>query len=233
MKLCIFSDIHGNGAAFEAAYPLILRESADLNIFLGDLCGYYFEELAIWEKLRVMPRLVALKGNHDEMFLRAFRGDEVARTAYRQRYGSSLENFLTKDIESMIAWMGKLASEFSDTETRLLCCHGSPRDSLKEYVYPTTSLEPYSEGDFDICVMGHTHHVMARANGKSSFVNAGSIGQPRDGKLPVYVIITTETRKIEFKHFYYDTSIVLRSINAMGGNPAYLTEVILRMEPHG
>ena len=47
MKICLFSDIHGNGPAFEAAYTKLMGEQADLNIFLGDLCGYYFDELEI------------------------------------------------------------------------------------------------------------------------------------------------------------------------------------------
>ncbi|MFA5093278.1 MAG: metallophosphoesterase, partial [Candidatus Omnitrophota bacterium] len=74
MKLCVFSDIHGNLPAFEAAYPLIINESADVNLFLGDLCGYYFDEVSVWQRLRDVPRLVALRGNHDEMFLRAADG---------------------------------------------------------------------------------------------------------------------------------------------------------------
>jgi predicted phosphodiesterase len=40
-KICIFSDIHGNGPAFAAGYPLIVEEQADLYVYLGDLCGYW------------------------------------------------------------------------------------------------------------------------------------------------------------------------------------------------
>lgn len=32
MNICIFSDIHGNGPAFNAAYKMIVAENADMNI---------------------------------------------------------------------------------------------------------------------------------------------------------------------------------------------------------
>lgn len=48
MKICVFSDIHGNGPAFRVAYEMIMSEKADINIFLGDLCGYYFDQKEIF-----------------------------------------------------------------------------------------------------------------------------------------------------------------------------------------
>ena len=47
MRICVFADIHGNGPAFRIAYDMILSEKAAINIFLGDLCGYYFDQKEI------------------------------------------------------------------------------------------------------------------------------------------------------------------------------------------
>ena len=39
MKICLFSDIHGNRYAFTVALPQIKKICADINIFLGDIAG--------------------------------------------------------------------------------------------------------------------------------------------------------------------------------------------------
>jgi predicted phosphodiesterase len=68
MRICLFSDIHGNGPAVRAAHPMIMSEKADVHVFLGDLCGYYFDQNEIFILLQSIPNLVALKGNHDQFF---------------------------------------------------------------------------------------------------------------------------------------------------------------------
>ena len=60
MRICLFGDIHGNGPAFRIACKAIVAESADLNIFLGDLCGYYYDQLDIFDMLREIPNLGAI-----------------------------------------------------------------------------------------------------------------------------------------------------------------------------
>jgi predicted phosphodiesterase len=105
MKICVFSDIHGNSLAFEAAHRMLLKESADVNLFLGDLCGYYFDETEAWRRLLTVPRLIALRGNHDNMFVEAADGDISIQERYRADYGPSLELFLKKDHKDMVAWI--------------------------------------------------------------------------------------------------------------------------------
>jgi predicted phosphodiesterase len=162
MKICVLSDIHGNGSAFNEAYPLILKEMADVNIFLGDLCGYSFDEKEVWEKLQKIPHLISLKGNHDDLFLRGVAGDSDCRQRYVERYGKALECFLEKDISEMVSWMKRLSPSYEDHDLGLLCYHGSPRDPLEEYVYPDTSLESFAQEGFDICFLGHTHYPFVR-----------------------------------------------------------------------
>lgn len=233
MKLCVFSDIHGNLPAFEAAYPLIMREAADLNIFLGDLCGYYFEEDLIWEKLSKMPRLVAIRGNHDDMFIHGAEGDQNILHMYASRYGRALELFLRKDYQEMLRWMKGLPASYADSGSRFLCCHGSPRDPVEEYVYPDAPLAPFVNMNFDICFLGHTHYPMVRDCEGRMFVNPGSIGQPRDGDWPCFAVVNLKEKEVVLKHFRYDTQKVLRKINEVGDQTKYLKDVIERMGSHG
>ncbi len=108
MRICAFSDIHGNIHAFRVAYNMIINECADLNIFLGDLCGYYFDQHDILDMLQTIPNLIAIKGNHDSIFLKIIEGDEGLRKDYLIKYGSSMENLLKGNNCDLIQWLYSL-----------------------------------------------------------------------------------------------------------------------------
>ena len=42
MRIVIFSDIHGNIYSFKEMMKFISAESADVKVFCGDICGYYY-----------------------------------------------------------------------------------------------------------------------------------------------------------------------------------------------
>ena len=109
MKICVFSDIHGNGPAFHAAVRGIISEKADINVFLGDLCGYYYDQMEILPRLRLIPNLIALKGNHDSLFLDIYHGDNNARRNYQRQYGKSMEQLLQSECHELAAWLSNLS----------------------------------------------------------------------------------------------------------------------------
>lgn len=199
MKICVFSDIHGNGALFRAAFPGILREAADRNIFLGDLCGYYLDEIKIFEQLSTLPNFFAIRGNHDKMFLAAAKGDQDLRTAYRSQFGSSLENFLQKDHRALVKWLESLPDVFEEKTLGLGCYHASPWGLTEEYVYPDSPLQRFQEFGFDNFFLGHTHHPMKRWIGEKMILNPGSLGQPRHGGRPTYAVVELPQRTVEFR----------------------------------
>ncbi len=228
MRICIFSDIHGNGLAFEAAYPAILKEEADLNICLGDICGYYFDEIAIIRRLRTMPRLVVLKGNHDRMYAQAAGGDTAVRGEFLRRYGSSLEGFLKKDHRDTIDWLTNLPEYFMDAEHDLACYHASPWNHLEEYIYPDSDLGRFKDLSTGNIFLGHTHYPMSRMIGDKWVANPGSLGQPRAGGWPTYAVVDLPRREVEFKEVPYDKAALLERIESMGERKPYLREVLLR-----
>ena len=61
MKVCVLYEIHGNGPAYRVAYEMIMSEKADINLFLGDLCGYYFDQRENFLMLQTIPNLISLK----------------------------------------------------------------------------------------------------------------------------------------------------------------------------
>ncbi|MCK5178327.1 MAG: metallophosphoesterase family protein [Candidatus Omnitrophica bacterium] len=228
MKICLFSDIHGNGPAFEAAYTKLMGERADLNIFLGDLCGYYFDELEIYQKLVSMPGLVALRGNHDEMFLSAAEGDSDVQSQYLMKYGTSIENFLSKDNKPLVDWLKKRPRSYSCEEIDMTCYHGSPVDQIDGYIYPDTALKEISNQKENNFFLGHTHYPMSRFVGEKMIVNPGSLGQPRQGGWPTYVVVTLPERKVEFKEVPYDVDQLREVVEKKGEKNSYLKDVLLR-----
>ena len=228
MRICVFADIHGNGPAFRVAYDMILSEKADINIFLGDLCGYYFDQKEIFLMLQTIPNLIALKGNHDEIFLRIINKDEELRQAYIKRYGNSMEKLLGEDVEELNQWLSGLPESYIHTDSGFAFYHGSPWCPLDGYVYPDSPLDKFLDYPSSLFVLGHTHYPMARTINDKLIVNPGSLGQPRNGGLPTYAIIDCPSKRVVFREVPYDKSVLLSRIDELDSNNKYLKEVILR-----
>lgn len=222
MKVCVFSDIHGNKHAFRVAYNMIIDECADLNIFLGDLCGYYFDQYDILDMLQTIPNLIAIKGNHDAIFLKIVNGDEGLRKDYLIKYGSSMENLLKGNNCDLIQWLNSLPESYISSDLDLSCYHGSPWDTMECYVYPDSSLDKFLDYQCSLFVLGHTHYRMYRKTGEKIIINPGSLGQPRDGGWPTYTVMDYTLKKNIIREVPYDKSELLKKIDAIGDDNPYL-----------
>lgn len=225
MKICIFSDIHGNGPAFKAAYQMIVSEKADLNIFLGDICGYYYDQIEIFSILQTIPNLIAIKGNHDIMFLNITKGNKDLRREYLKKYGLSMENLLSENSQELLQWLSTLNDTFSFPEMKMACFHGSPWNPAEGYVYPDTPVEDIYNYDYRIFLLGHTHYPMVRHLREVLIVNPGSLGQPRNGGLSTYAILEISSKKTVIKEVPYDKTELLKHIDAHVDKNPYLKKV--------
>mgnify|MGYP001560547587 FL=1 len=208
---------------------MILKESADVNLFLGDLCGYYFDEFAVWEKLRTIPRLIALKGNHDEMFLSAADGNAGALEESSAKYGPAIKFFLNKNHTDMIAWIKKLPSSWEGPAAICGAYHGSPWDVLKEYIYPDASLKRFRNFRYPWVFLGHTHYPMDRSEGVVRIINPGSLGQPRDGHWPQFAVVDFSGANVRFREVQYDKDMFVREMRRKVPENHYLYDVIERV----
>jgi len=222
MKICIFADIHGNGPAFKSAYEMITKEDADLNIFLGDICGYYFDQQQIYEMLSSLPNLIAIKGNHDQMFLELLWGDDTSRKDYRIKYGNSIERLIADGSSDLREWLLKLPESYYSPKLGLGCYHASPWGSMEGYVYPDSSLKKFLDYEPTIFILGHTHYPMVRTISDKLIVNPGSLGQPRNSALPTYAIIDFPSKKVTFREVSYDNAELIKQIDKFGSNKEYL-----------
>lgn len=228
MKICVFADIHGNGPAFHVAYDMIISEKADLNIFLGDLCGYYFDQKQIYEMILSLPHLVALQGNHDQIFLKVVQGDDGLRSDYLRKYGSSLEYLLEDDDPDLRQWLSALPESYSSETLGLACYHGSPWNPMEGYVYPDSTIEKFLDHSASFFFLGHTHYPMVKTINNKLIVNPGSLGQPRHGGWPTYAVINFQSEKVIFREVSYDKSELVRQINKLDISNQYLKKILFR-----
>jgi predicted phosphodiesterase len=169
--IAILSDIHANYAALKA----VLSDAKSFNcrgfICLGDIAGYHCEINECIEVLKELPRLVLIKGNHDQYLIDNSgcpRSRHVTTTL-------SYQHSVIKDEN--LEWLSKGLDEYSFDVNYFT--HGGPLDRLEQYIYRISS-SVFPVG-FTRLFVGHTHvqsHLIVEGK---TFCNPGSVGQPRDG----------------------------------------------------
>ena len=229
MKIGIFSDIHGNLAAFETIYRELKKESCDLHLFLGDICGYYYRQADTIELLSDFPRLEMIAGNHDAMFLKALT-DKTLMENYTRTYGLSFELLKESISPRHLDILRGLGNEFHLKEEGIAAFHGSPWNPLEEYIYPDADITRFAELPYRVVFLGHTHYPMDRRLDNIRVINPGSAGQPRDGGWPSYSIYETESAHLEIKHVQYNVRAVLTEIEKVEKENEYLIRVLQRIE---
>lgn len=236
MKLCFFSDIHGNGYAFDAFLEELEKQKPDKVIFGGDFAGYYYDTDRIISKVREQG-FTCIAGNHDKMLTELTEGkQDIERLT--ARYGNSYKRAFEEVKKENIEFIKKLPLfyELEADGKRLGFFHGSPRDWQNDRIYPDTEITEETElalfEKYDIVFCGHTHHKLVKHIGKTLLVNGGSAGQQRDGKGTSYVMYTTEEDKVEIHTFAYEKESLLADIDRFDGENEMmrrkLKEVICR-----
>lgn len=235
MKLCFFTDIHGNQCAFDAFCTHMEAKAADVVVFGGDFLGYYYNAEEIITAVR-KKGWHCLLGNHDNMFLAMLAG-ELAEEYVTARYGNSYLVAKETVSEENIAFLQTLSSswEMETDGIRIGFFHGAPEDALNARLYPDTAPENtalYTR--YDYIFTGHTHHKMIRDIGGCTVINPGSAGQQRDGKGTSYLMLDTISRKAEICVFPYDKTALLEQIQRYDGEDERmyhkLTEVLFRTQ---
>jgi len=221
MKTLVISDIHANLTALEA----VLENADDFEAVwcLGDVVGYGPDPNECVERIRNLPNLVCLLGNHDAAMI-----GEVDISSFNLEARISVgwtKSVLAPSTREFL----KARPTIIEAEGQTLA-HGSPRHPIWEYLLDTQSvLENFEFFDTPYCFVGHTHlpviyfldeeHQMPRyfipEDEQSiqleprAIINPGSVGQPRDRDPQAsYAIFDTETHTLEFRRIPYDIEAV-------------------------
>ncbi len=230
MRLLIISDIHANLTALEAVFAD--AESYDSVLFLGDLVGYGPDPNECVERIRALPELIALVGNHDAAVLNQL-STEAFNNEARYTVTWTQDNLTQNNLD----YLGELPSKAKYLDDITLA-HGSPRQPVWEYVLNSqTAAENFFFFDTSYCFVGHTHlpSIFRKGDGSvgadlfipienSQFelrprliLNPGSVGQPRDrDPRAAYAMLDVESSLIEFRRVEYDVPAVQERMRKAG-----------------
>lgn len=156
MKVLVLSDIHANLPALETVLADADRHGYDEVWCLGDLVGYGPDPNACVERLQALgPQLgVCLAGNHDYAALgKGIDIDDFNPEAKRAVLWTRAQ--LKPGVR---AYLDSLPGE-PVRHSGFLLAHGSPRDSVWEYISSVRIARENFDAvpDFTICLVGHTH----------------------------------------------------------------------------
>lgn len=206
MKICIFSDVHGN---IDALNEMLKRERerTDIFLFAGDIFGYFYNQHEILYELMSLENLFAVRGNHDSYFLR-----QKSSAALVDKYGSSYKYSILDKERKFLEDLPEIM-ELEIDENRFGIYHGGLEDYLEQRIYPDTEIDFETvNSKYEYLILGHTHYRFIRKEKDVVIINPGSLGQPRDGKGFGYCVLETNTGECEFSTVSVDKKKLLEEI---------------------
>ena len=242
MQYALISDIHANLPALEAVLRDIDRRLVNAIYHLGDLTGYapWPNEVVALLRERQIP---GIAGNYDSTVATDYKHcgcradtpyeEELSRVSYewtRQHVTAETKSYLAAlpfrvDIRP-------LGGHLSGPSIVLL--HGNhtlntvyvTEDRSDEFLEKMARGVSASSGHA-VC-FGHTHKPWQRVVNGVRFVNAGSVGRPKDGDpRACYVLLSAVDSGItaEFIRVEYDVELVAREIVTVGLPAEFATVV--------
>lgn len=224
MRYGIFSDVHANLEALEAVLGFFKKERIQSFICLGDLVGYGPNPNECIERIAGLKKVQVIAGNHDHASVGLKELTWFNDMATRSLNWTKRQ--LKEENRSFLMRLPRLidASQFT-------LAHGSPRDPIDEYVLtPRQYLDNLEFFRTPVCFIGHTHvpsvffsdslgmiQHKPLLDGEpykidpqaKTIVNAGSVGQPRDGDpRSSCLIFDTEKSEVTAHRVAYDIAAV-------------------------
>jgi putative phosphoesterase len=222
MRLAIISDIHGNLFALDAVLADIRSRAVDAVYCLGDLVGYAPFPNEVTDRIRSL-NIPTIMGNYDDGV--GFDRDECG-CAYTNPQDQALGDRSLVWTRAQVtpenkAFLRTLLKEIplNVDGKRVLLVHGSPR-RMNEYLFEDRPLSSFqrlaASSSADIIVFGHTHRPYTKAVEGVLFVNAGSVGKPKDGdpRACYAVVEPGAADPVQFIRVPYDVGAVATAIRA-------------------
>ncbi len=227
MRFAILSDIHSNLEALEAVLEDARAQACTHFVCLGDVVGYNANPS---ECVKIIQDLECpvVKGNHDE---------QASIAASTEGFNELAEEAIgwTRDHLSADekAWLADLRLT---RQVRDFTIVHATLDTPGQWGYVFNDLDAIASFTYQhtsLCFFGHTHWPTAfvrddavrripvgqivLAPGKKYFINAGSVGQPRDRDWrAAYCIFHTDRQVIEQRRVRYDLETAQKKIRAAG-----------------
>ena len=233
MKIAILSDIHGNFYALYEVIKELNRLEIEKILCLGDSIGYYYHPKKVLDILKQYD-CEWIRGNHEEMLINLIDG-EISENTIKQKYGDGLiiaKQVLSKEQIFFIRDLPiSITLEIDSLKFNLN--HGKRvENNLYGYIYPSSSKEDLEEccvPEIDFVFYGHSHYQFLYKGKHSTIINPGSIGQSRlKGGIANWCALNTQNGVVEFKSTIYNVQNLIDDIDAIGDEPDYIKQILLR-----
>lgn len=234
-KVLVISDVHGNITALDA----VLADAGIVDEVwcLGDIAGYGPNPNECIERIRALPGLTCMMGNHDyaaigDMPLQVFNADAKKALVWQR----DILTTASRDFLRIFFQEPKVCGNAT-------LVHGSPRDPIWEYIMNTMmarlNLDFFTTS---WCLVGHSHfqavfqyhaetdEMSIKVPGlaeryelkERAILNPGSVGQPRDrDPRSAYAIFHPELGLWEPRRVAYDIKSVQKRILDAGLPPRH------------
>lgn len=231
MRIALISDIHGNYDALRAVAKDIKKSKIDKIYCLGDLVNYYYEPHKCIDLL-IKNKIKCIKGNHENILFDTIK-NKNKKIYYAKIYGQSI-NINSKKLKYKHIFFLKNLKKKLNIKIRnlkIILAHGSPW-SEDTYIYPDftnkikNNLIKYNA---DYIFLGHTHMPMnIKLNKKTSIINPGSVGQPRNKcNNACWAIFDTSNCQINFMETKYNKKKLIQNIVKYDGSNSKLKKYFL------
>lgn len=199
MRIGIISDVHSNLYGLRTVLNQ-LKNTSDIILCAGDLTGYYTYINEVFDELEKY-KVKFIIGNHDYYLIQGvpMNHSQIIKDSVEYTKNKiSAENLLkikkTKSFDNLIV-----------DGLKIKMYHGSPWDTLEEYIYPDYDyFDKFKDIDADIVILGHTHRPMIKKAKEVIVINPGSCGQPRDNdKRATFGILNTRSKEFMFRRVDY------------------------------
>lgn len=236
MRTAIFGDIHANLEALEAVLADAAAQECTNFVCLGDIVGYNADPAACLERVRALDCPV-VKGNHDEDASGTHSLETMNPVA-----ATALEWTRKQLDDEQRTWLRRLrlvrqVEDFTVVHSSL--------DQPTNWSYVTNRFDAVSNFSYQftqLCFHGHTHvpRVFVKTSkaaevaadsvviedGAKYFINAGSVGQPRDGDWRAcYAIYDPRHQLVVFRRVEYDLAATQQKILDAGLPPMLATRL--------
>lgn len=232
MRYLILADIHANVDALETV--LGAAGAWDQVLVLGDLVGYGGAPNEVVDRVRALNPLAVIRGNHDKAACGLEDGsnfNQVARVAATWTHDT-----LTPDN---CQYLRELPAGPEAIDEVIEICHGAPFDE-DHYIFDgDDALRALAASVRPVCLFGHTHLPVVFQYENELFdgyvpepdqdstlelrpsarylINAGSVGQPRDGDpRAAFAIYDSDASSLALRRVPYPVDAAQRRILSAG-----------------
>jgi predicted phosphodiesterase len=238
MLVAILSDIHGNLEALNSVWADMAAFAVDEIVCLGDMIGYGPDPDDVLRSVRARGARCCM-GNHELGVC-----SPLERSWFNPKARQGLDMTASLLSADSLAFIAGLPRFLLLEGARFV--HGFPPESVTTYLFQAgeSRLASWFRRGERLTFVGHTHDLeMVRfedgeieremlrqgrvsLGGGSCIVNAGSVGQPRDGNNNAkYLLWDTAAATVDVRFVPYDIAVTVDKILARGFPEFYATRL--------